>query len=117
MRVFIAYFKKEWVDQNSNWFEGYNHPNNVGAPSTNNGNEPLNATIKTSETLRARLAMNPFLSCIMTLITKWSYQRNPSNPNFKPFITEPVIELKQWILAYQWKSKVVAEAKSNKTVW
>ena len=46
----------------------------------------------------------------MTLITKWSYQCNPSNPNFKSFITEPVIELKQWILAYQWKSKVVAEA-------
>ena len=24
--AFIAYFKKEWLDMNSNWFEGYNNP-------------------------------------------------------------------------------------------
>ena len=25
-----------------NWYEGYNHPDNVGSPSTNNGNEYIN---------------------------------------------------------------------------
>ena len=35
---FIDYFKKEWLDMNSNWFEGYNHPENRGSPSTNTYN-------------------------------------------------------------------------------
>ena len=62
VRDFIIYFEKEWIKQNSNWFEGYNHPKNVGAPSTNNGNESINATIKTYETLRARLGMNALIT-------------------------------------------------------
>ena len=42
---FIDYFKKELLDMNSNWFEGYNynHQENRGSPSTNNGNESINA--------------------------------------------------------------------------
>ena len=45
-----------------NWYEGYNHPDNVGSPSTNNGNESINATIKTYRTLRSRLDMNTFIA-------------------------------------------------------
>ena len=30
VRIFINYFKENWLDINSNWFEGYNHPNNAG---------------------------------------------------------------------------------------
>ena len=46
--VFIDYFKKEWLEINSNWFEGFNHPENRGSPSTNNGNETINAAINTT---------------------------------------------------------------------
>lgn len=39
--VFLKYFHENYVKKNSNWFEGYNHPFNAGAASTNNGNEAL----------------------------------------------------------------------------
>jgi hypothetical protein len=35
VRIFIKYFKDNWIDINSNWFEGYNHPNNAGSTSNN----------------------------------------------------------------------------------
>ena len=48
---FINDFIAEWIDQNCNWFEGYNNPNNAGSPSTNNGNESINGVIKTVQQL------------------------------------------------------------------
>ena len=48
--MFIRYFKSEWIDQNSNWFEGYNHPNDAGSTSNNNGNESVNGVIKREDT-------------------------------------------------------------------
>ena len=62
---FIEKFKKCWIDKNCHWYEGYNHPDNVGSPSTNNDNESINATIKTYYTLRSRFDMNTFLAQIM----------------------------------------------------
>ena len=58
---FIKGFKKEWLDQNQNWFEGWNHPNNAGSPSTNNGNEACNGVIKSEETFRELLPLYSFL--------------------------------------------------------
>ena len=52
IQVFIQYFKSEWIDNNSNWFESYNHPNDAGSTSNNNGNESINGVIKTEDTLR-----------------------------------------------------------------
>jgi hypothetical protein len=58
---FIKGFKEEWLDQNQNWFEAWNHPNNAGSPSTNNGNESCNGVIKFEDTLRELLPLYSFL--------------------------------------------------------
>ena len=50
---FMSYFRGEWIDENPNWFEGYAHPST--APSTNNGNEAINAVIKKEDTFRELL--------------------------------------------------------------
>jgi hypothetical protein len=52
IQVFIQYFKSEWIEKNSNWFESYNHPNDAGSTSNNNGNEFINGVIKEEDTLR-----------------------------------------------------------------
>jgi hypothetical protein len=49
IQVFIQYFKSEWIDNNSNWFESYNHPNDAGSTSNNNGNESINGLIKAED--------------------------------------------------------------------
>lgn len=61
---FCNYFKKEWVDKNSNWFEG------VAAytPSTNNGLEAYNNIIKKFETFRQKLQFSRFIA-MMTNMT------------------------------------------------
>jgi hypothetical protein len=58
---FIEDFSKEWIDQNNTWYESYNHPNNAGSCSTNNGNESINKVIKLQDTLRKLLPMSEFL--------------------------------------------------------
>jgi hypothetical protein len=68
IRSFLEYWKKEWVDQNSKWFEGYNHPFNAGAPSTNNGNEGCNGSIKLEDTLRNLLPLFTFLAVAKKLV-------------------------------------------------
>ncbi len=42
---FLEYFELQSFNMQPNWFEGYNHPYNVGSASTNNGNESQNALI------------------------------------------------------------------------
>ena len=41
VRTFIEDFSEEWIDQNNTWYESYNHPNDAGSCSTNNGNESI----------------------------------------------------------------------------
>lgn len=57
---FITYFKREWLGAHCNWFEGAADY----TPSTNNGQESHNATIKKKITLRRRLPMNEFVVCM-----------------------------------------------------
>lgn len=54
---FVTYFEREWLGPHCNWFEGAADY----TPSTNNGQESHNATIKKKITLRRRLPMNQFL--------------------------------------------------------
>lgn len=54
---YVAYFEKEWLGAHCNWYEGAANY----TPSTNNGLESHNATIKKKITLRRRLPMNEFL--------------------------------------------------------
>jgi uncharacterized protein YneR len=74
VRIFIKYFKDNWIDINSNWFEGYNHPNNAGSTSNNNGNESVNGLIKREDTLRNLLSLSSFMSvayAILCEIRQW----------------------------------------------
>ena len=57
---FMSYFRGEWIDENPNWFEGYAHPST--APSTNNGNEAINAVIKKEDSFRELLDLPTFLA-------------------------------------------------------
>ena len=102
---FIKYFDDEWLVNHPNWFEGWNNPNNIGAPSTNKGNESINRVIKDQDTFRNLLDLSTFLFTVRKIIRKWSSQRSPSNPNCKRFVDLPTIDLKTWTLAYQWKKQ------------
>ena len=104
VNVFITYFRSEWLGENSNWFEGFNHPHHLGAHSTNNGSESINATIKKFHTLRKRLNMPTFLSCAMQMAGKWSIGIDNSKTNHKVFATSPTISLAQWTAGYEHKS-------------
>jgi hypothetical protein len=61
VRTFIVDFSKEWIDQNNTWYESYNHPNDAGSCSTNNGNESINRVVKAEDTLRKLLPLSEFL--------------------------------------------------------
>jgi hypothetical protein len=108
VRIFIKYFKDNWINNNSNWFEGYNHPNNAGSTFNNNGNESVNGLIKREDTLRNLLSLSSFMSVAYAILRKWSYSIDTDqNINAKPFVDEPSISLSQWTEAYQWKTKAV----------
>lgn len=62
---FTTYFEKEWLGAHCNWFEGAADY----TPSTNNGLESHNATIKKKITLRRRLPMNEFLASMKQMTT------------------------------------------------
>ena len=47
----VSYFEEQWLRKNYIWFEGAA----VGQPSTNNGVEAMNATLKREYTMRDRL--------------------------------------------------------------
>jgi hypothetical protein len=52
IQVFIQYFKSEYIDNNSSWFESYNQPNDAGSTSNNKCNESINGVIKAEDILR-----------------------------------------------------------------
>ena len=85
----------------------------MGSPSTNNGNESINATIKTYYTFRSRLDMNTFLACLIDLVRQWSHDRDPKNVNHKKFSKEPSISLKHWTAGYQWKTEAKVKQHSH----
>jgi hypothetical protein len=62
--LFLEYFQREWLDRNSNWFEGFQE----GGISTNNGLESNNRWIKEDFTFREKLPMNQFLPCILRMV-------------------------------------------------
>ena len=104
--LFIKYFKDEWIDNNSNWFESYNHPNDAGSTSNNNGNESINGIIKTEGTLRNLLSLNAFMSVAFNIIQKWSWAQDETNVNCIKWASLPSISLKQWTDTYKWKKNV-----------
>lgn len=67
---FVAYFKQQWLGVHCNWYEG----SAEYTPSTNNGQESHNATIKKKITLRRRLPLNEFLNCMKQMASDISKQ-------------------------------------------
>jgi hypothetical protein len=76
---FLKYFEKEWLIENPNWFEGYSHPKNVAAPSTNNGNESINGLIKKGYTLREQLSLGEFHVTSFKMMSSFSKKHDPNN--------------------------------------
>ena len=63
-----AYFRKQWLESHaSNWYDDANNPINSGCPSTNNGNESINATIKKFFTLREQLNISIIVYLYLSL--------------------------------------------------
>lgn len=89
---FVQYFKKEWLGRHCNWFEGIADY----TPSTNNGQESHNAVIKRKITLRRRLAMNQFMSCMKEMTADISTQFSKGERSLK---SEPNIKRKTYEIA------------------
>jgi len=94
---FLDWFKKQWIDHNPFWFEGFN----VLGPMNNSGLEGLNATIKEEGTLRERMGLMPYLNVLKELLHSWSLDRNPESPNCKFYQIElPPPDAKMFKKAY-----------------
>lgn len=82
---FVEYFKKEWLGSHCNWFEGVANY----TPSTNNALESHNAVIKRTVTLKRRLPLNQFLSCMCKLLADISQQFMSGN---RSIALEPAVK-------------------------
>ncbi|RNA14669.1 hypothetical protein BpHYR1_002690 [Brachionus plicatilis] len=80
------------------WYEGLQ----LFTPSTNNSLEATNRVIKDEDTLRDRLVLSRFTVVALSIVKKWSIERNPSKQN-------TTIKLSDWTNGNNW-------AKLNKQV-
>lgn len=94
-KAFTTYFKKVWVRQYSNWFEG-------AAPSrasTNNALEAFNKVVKDKVTGRCKLALGVFVGKLSEQMKFWSMDT--------VFSDEYTIPHQMWQQAWRWaKSEV-----------
>lgn len=91
---FISYFKEQWVDHNSNWFEGAQQL----TPKTDNALEGKNKWIKDSHFMRERPPLPEFLESLVKMVNDWSCEYIQD----KVFISQPTIDLPLWTRSYQW---------------
>lgn len=110
---FIAYFTREWVEKNANWFEGVVQH----IPSTNNALEATNRVLKDDITKRERVALSVFISLMVDLIGRYSRRCNTD----QVFATTTTISKNTWVAAHQWaktagKLKVHSTHDGNKTI-
>lgn len=99
---FMAYFKKEWIDRNSQWYEKAN----LTTPSHKNALEAVNRVIKEEGTFRERLPLPRFIEVVKKIITDWG---DRYINDLDSYIEVPTIDLDLWTRSYQW-------AKLNKTL-
>ena len=91
---FVEYFLKNWVNNNSGWYEGYC----IGYPSTSNGIESSHKDIKKDTNYCRKPAIKFIQSTGKTLVEEWSKARNAlingvlTNPNCKVYEEKPIIE-------------------------
>ena len=102
MKKFLEYFNKEWLVKHVGWYEGYLKD----SPSTNNGLESINSTLKKEATFRVRMPMAEFLTTANDVVNKWSEKRDPYSVNHpKVFMQEPSITTSDFTAAYNWMTK------------
>jgi len=96
--TFCEYFKENWIDKNSKWFEG-------AAPKIPSSNEESEAFIRNpdiQDKIYDRLQSERFLDFISSTMQEWSTVRNPENENFKEFSRKPETSLATWTSGFQW---------------
>lgn len=87
---FMQYFENEWVKQHKYWFTGSSEP---GMPSTNNGVESCNSTIKRDFSHRERLQPKPFFNMLSNVVSYFSKKyRVPNAIVAKPPIFKKIYE-------------------------
>ena len=112
---FLKYFKANWVDKNSNWWEGYAR----GLPSTSNSLESFHLNgIKSKNRIKQRLPAIQFLNAIIDVVENWSLDRAPTvqgrpNPNLRIYATKPELSRADWQNAFIWDRKGKSIVKLN----
>ena len=105
MKVFSDYFKVEWLDKNRGWFEGFD----PDGPSTNNGLESINGTLKKEHTFRRHEPLPEFLKTAPAIVEAWSTDRDSTmhDPEKHPklFREQRVINTPAYRAAYDWVKK------------
>lgn len=97
---FVEYFKEQWLNLHSNWYEGASFP--IKAPSCNNGLEVFNRTLKDEKTLRRKLPLQVFFKRLLDWVHTWG-NRYVGGAN--TVSVEPKIDLPLMTKAYQWKKE------------
>lgn len=112
---FVSYFKKEWLTAHSNWFEGAAHY----TPSTNNALESHNAVIKRKITLRRRLPMNEFLTCMLEMTTDASKQLQNGVCKFatEPDVTKQTYEAAAMMIQEKFKAFKAKSPNTNMAIF
>ena len=95
---FLDHFKKEWIDKNNGWYEGFT---DGYIPSTDNGLESVNGVIKRNHTLRERMTVPQYLTNAFKMIKDWSKDRGDEEKVEKPFQETPNIPDMTWKMAYK----------------
>jgi hypothetical protein len=114
VKGFLEHFKKEWVDKNNGWYEGFCDGN---IPSTDNGLESLNGKIKSKNTLRERMSVGQYLGNANAMVTDWSKDRGEGDKVEKFFYEKPFVPGKTWTMAYDFLYKGQGIIKKGKTVF
>ena len=101
VQQFLDYFEAQWLSKNLAWYEGAA----FGYPSTNNGLEATNATIKREHTIRERMPVSQFRVRAEELVQSWSEVRDPSSVNGKEFAWQRTVHLHEWTARYHCAAK------------
>ncbi|RNA00682.1 hypothetical protein BpHYR1_026613, partial [Brachionus plicatilis] len=112
IKDFLRYFESEWLLKHPGWYEGFLSD----GPSTNNGLESINSTLKKNHSFRKRLPLHQFLSLAKDIIKHWSKRRDPLSVNCKNFSLQPTIDTQLLTKTYDWikhKKKSIARDEDN----
>lgn len=94
---FVSFFKKNYIEQRSNWFEGVS----MFAPSTNNAQEATHRVIKSTFTCNRRISVQEMKSLAGVMVKNWSLDLEKIKP-FAEKVEQTVEELKE---GYKWIKK------------